>query len=339
MPAIRPARSPQPDRGARRSSKRPNISGSMRRSETPEAPVILSARPLLTTNPMLAKQLREARCELLLTASWERLVAGCEKTLADIVLVDYDAAERARHSGRQHLSGHRLVSLLARGLAAQARERPLTLVVLTQLDYAELEDLMRLGVHALEHPDDPNRLTARILAAYQRAVVRFYQKASQPLLPAAPSSRLISPIAQGAASRAYLSESAWTSVATALAMAGVVAQRARVSDRAVFEGLCQLLQSGAPWRAYPDDCGSVSLARRRLALWRAAGVFIRLGWLAQAGNHEVQAIMALPWARLGARATTSLIPERVAAAQNTRSFPALRPPTQRHNQASRSSEG
>ncbi|GEM_PF-5975835 len=250
-------------------------------------PVILSARPLLGAYPTLAERLREARCELVLAATWERLMVSCEKTLADVILVDYDAVERAYHAGtgRQRISGHRLVSLLARGLAAQTDKRPRALVVLSQMDYAELEDLVHLGIHALERPDQPERLVGRILAAYRRATLNHLSRDGQARQQAVKPAALVT-------------DAAWAVISTALAMAGVTARRARVSDRAVFDGLCSLLQKSAPWRMYPAGCGSVSLARRRLAAWRAAGVFTRLGWAAQSGAHDIEPIMALPWERL-----------------------------------------
>lgn len=267
-------------------------------SRLPEAPtepppVILSARPLLRTCPTLAPRLREARCELLLAATWERLVVSCEKTLADVILVDYDAVEHAYRAGagRQRMSGHRLVSLLARSQAAQTHKRPRALVVLSQMDYAELEDLMRLGIHALERPDQPERLVGNILAAYWRvAQSQPHQTTKQDHLG----------LAHQHASKpsALVTDAAWAVITTALAMAGVVSRQTHVSDRVVFEGLCSLLQMGAPWRMYPAGCGSASLARRRLATWRAAGVFTRLGWAAQSGAHAIGPIMALPWDRL-----------------------------------------
>jgi DNA-binding NarL/FixJ family response regulator len=97
----------------------------------------------------MVAHLRRSPFDLHAAASWEHLLAASERLEAGVVLVDLDAAERSHSLRRLGLSGHRLVTLLARQLA----EKAVALVVLTTLDYAEIEDLMRAGVHALLHPE------------------------------------------------------------------------------------------------------------------------------------------------------------------------------------------
>lgn len=134
-------------------------------SATPARASLITTRTLLRTHPGLFSDLSDSMFELRAAARWEQFLKACDDFDSGVALVDLDAAEGSQAVRRLGLSGHRLVTLLARQFA----EKPITLVVLTTLDYAEIEDLMREGVHALLHP---NRESAwcieEIRAAHER---------------------------------------------------------------------------------------------------------------------------------------------------------------------------
>ncbi len=122
---------------------------------------VLTARGFSSHRDTLARGLRKAGINLQTTSSWERLLALPDDEAFDAVLVDLDAAEHAHRSKRSAISGHRLISLLARHLAS----KPTALVVITSLDFAEVDDLARCGVHAFLTPDMPPGSCAEHLRA------------------------------------------------------------------------------------------------------------------------------------------------------------------------------
>lgn len=96
---------------------------------------------------------------------WEHLLRGSERITSGIVLLDLDEAERSASLHALGISAHRLCELLAREL----REKPVALVLLTRMDYVEIEDLLRAGVSALLHPGhDVAMLAERVRIAMQR---------------------------------------------------------------------------------------------------------------------------------------------------------------------------
>lgn len=133
------------------------------------APVVLTVQSLLRSRMEVATALRNAQFEIRSVAAWDRLPEAVERVQADIVLVDMDVVEReTAQSGR--LSGHRLVTLLAR----QLTRRPTALVVMTHLDFAEIEDLARAGISALIPPQaGARRLVQLIQAALERTRERY----------------------------------------------------------------------------------------------------------------------------------------------------------------------
>ncbi len=100
---------------------------------------------------------------------WEQLLDESERVTNGIVLLDLDEAERSSSLRALGISAHRLTSLILRDL----REKPAALILLTRLDYAEIEDLLRAGVAALLHP----RHDADILAARTQVALRRRQTA------------------------------------------------------------------------------------------------------------------------------------------------------------------
>lgn len=117
-------------------------------SDAISAPVLLTAQPLLRRRAELAACLRAVPFNLRLVARWDRLLDGVERIAADIVLVDLDDANVSA-VGMSSMSGYRLVTLLTRRLAGG----PTTLIVITRLDFSEIEDLARGNIHALISPE------------------------------------------------------------------------------------------------------------------------------------------------------------------------------------------
>jgi hypothetical protein len=113
----------------------------------PAALVVLTSQTLLRGRSDITAGLRQENFELRYVAAWNRLQKAIDRIQADVVLVDMDAADQM-YDGIQNLSGHRLVSLLAR----QLQKRPMGLVVMTCLDFAEIEDLARAGIHSIVSP-------------------------------------------------------------------------------------------------------------------------------------------------------------------------------------------
>ncbi len=111
------------------------------------APIILTAQTLLRGRRDIRSSLRTARFDLRYVAAWKRLPEAIDRIQTDIVLVDMDAAD-VKYEGATNISGRRLVTVLAHQLAT----RPIALVVMTRLDFAEIEDLVHAGIHALVSP-------------------------------------------------------------------------------------------------------------------------------------------------------------------------------------------
>lgn len=263
-------------------------------------PVVLTAQPLLRQRNDVALGLRNARYDVRFAATWDRLPEDVERVGADVVLVDMDAAGESG-DGLHGLSGHRLIELLARQLARQMRRRPVALVVITSLDFAEIEDLVRAGIHALVPPKiSPKVLIREIQAALDRVRglhVRRSRPAAAAEVSADPDISGAGAVPDGsAAENRPLGDAQWEEIA-ALLPPGRSDARRRVSDRQVMEAALFLLRHQLPWSALPPGFGSTSTIRRRLRLWRDTGVFERLR---AAGMHLRAPLAGLPWELLTA---------------------------------------
>lgn len=104
-----------------------------------------------------------------LFSRWDQLLRECERVEGGIVLLDFDEAERSPALRALGISAHRLAELVARELF----EKPAALILLTAHDFVEVEDLMRVGVHALLHPHgEIEGLAEQVRAALDRRVAQ-----------------------------------------------------------------------------------------------------------------------------------------------------------------------
>lgn len=132
----------------------------------PEAPlVVLTARALIVSRPALVDTLRVAHYLLRVAPAWDQLLEDIDGHPVDAVLVDLDAVNRSQRGHIFDMSGHRLIALLAR----LSPTRRFALMVQTALDFAEIQDLVRLGTHALFGPDlADEQVVPQIHAALRR---------------------------------------------------------------------------------------------------------------------------------------------------------------------------
>ena len=159
---------------------------------------VLTARGFSSTHKGLTQGLRKAGIIVRTASSWERLLLIPDDELFDAVLVDLDAVERDSKGKRQTMSSHRLVSLLARQLAT----KPTALVVMTSLDYAEVEELARGGVHVFLTPDlTPNSCAEHIRARVGRIRTSLSRRA---LLRLDSRETLVQPLAEPSVESAHL---------------------------------------------------------------------------------------------------------------------------------------
>jgi hypothetical protein len=140
----------------------------------PTAPqrIVLTTRSWLVARPDVFQALRAGCYRVRTTPAWDHLLDCLDECPADIVIVDLDDANRCRRGHLLEMSGYRLVSLLGR-LAALRR---FALVVQTALDYVEIKDLARQGLHALVSPEMPaDELVNTIQAATARVTTGRWQ--------------------------------------------------------------------------------------------------------------------------------------------------------------------
>lgn len=129
-------------------------------SSSSSAHTILTAAALRRDHPALVAALEEAGASFSWVTQWAHLLHAEDLPASTIVLVDLDAANHAAADALAVPSGYRLTKLLARASRATS-----ALVVLTYLDYVEIEDLVQAGVRALVDPRlGAGECAARILA-------------------------------------------------------------------------------------------------------------------------------------------------------------------------------
>lgn len=132
----------------------------MRTPSSSSAPMVLTATALRRDHPALVTTLTDLGVTFSWVTQWARLLHAEDLPASGIVLVDLDAANRDAADTVATPSGFRLTKLLARATRASS-----ALVVLTHLDYVEIEDLAQAGVRALIDPRlGAQECAARILA-------------------------------------------------------------------------------------------------------------------------------------------------------------------------------
>ena len=289
-----------------------------RLSDTMTAPVLLTAQPVLRSRLDLASHLRAVPFDLRLVAQWDRLPEGVERIAATVVLVDMDDANRSS-DGVANMSGHRLIKLLKRRLAG----RPTALIVITHLDFAEIQDLARVGIHAIVRPEITTKALVREICA---VVARMRQHGGHgarrvttdapfpddhgdaPRTPPGPGAQRTPP-APEVHGVWGIPDHLWHAITPYLPPEDDAHPR-RISDRCVLSALLRLHFSGCPWSALPPEWGSPSTIRRRARAWEAAGVFERMSQLARATNREFARV---PWLALRERITTVSANPRMTA--------------------------
>jgi DNA-binding NarL/FixJ family response regulator len=153
-------------------ASRPRESDAAEAGELPARVPLLTMHSLYRNHSGLLTHLANSSFELRRLAHWDQLLGECERFQAGVVLLDLDEAERSPGLRELGLSAHRLAQLLAREL----KDKAAALVIVSERDYAEIEDLMRAGVHALLHPhssaewclDQVRTAAARRKALYTR---------------------------------------------------------------------------------------------------------------------------------------------------------------------------
>jgi hypothetical protein len=113
-------------------------------------PSALTTRAFARKHAALARALHAAGYRLRAVRNWDALLE-VPAPAPDVILVDYDEIGHTSDGVAAPVSAHRLVTLLARQLATQ----PTALIVMSNLDFAEVEDLAHAGVHALLSPHQP----------------------------------------------------------------------------------------------------------------------------------------------------------------------------------------
>jgi transposase/AmiR/NasT family two-component response regulator len=251
------------------------------------APIVLTARTLLRVRSDITAGLRQENFGLRYVAAWNRLPEAIDRMQADVVLVDMDAADQTS-DGIQHLSGHRLVTRLAR----QVQKRPIGLVVMTHLDFAEIEDLARAGIHAVVSPGaDAHALIEQVRFALYCARRRYDFFAAQ-----VPKVDVLDHINPARAERKRsgcegkddgwrLPDELWHRIEEFLPPTRYP-ERTRPADRRAMDAILLVLRSGVSWTRLPKNLGAAATSRARVQYWTACGIMeemLATGLAAEAG--------------------------------------------------------
>jgi transposase/DNA-binding NarL/FixJ family response regulator len=282
-----------------------------RLSDATIAPVLLTAQPLLRRRSDLAPALRAVPFDLRIVAQWDRLPEGVERIAAAVVLVDMDDANISS-DGMPSMSGHRLIKLLKRRLVG----RQTALIVITHLDYAEIQDLARVGIHALVKPEITTKALVREICVAAARMRHRHGKGGKrtaedtsfpddrdnqrddtrrPPRPDAGGGRL--PPFPEVRSVWGIPDHLWHAITPHLPPADMAHPR-RIDDRRVLTALLRLHVTGCAWADLPPEWGSPSTIRRRVRAWEDAGVFERMSRLARESDHTLARV---PWLALRMR--------------------------------------
>jgi transposase len=240
-----------------------------------------------------------------------------DRIQADVVLVDIDAADML-YDGVRNLSGYRLVTLLARQLA----RRPVAIVVMTKLDYAEIEELGRSGVHAIVSPEIGGRaLVEQLRIALGKVHGRHVPLASEQDT-ASPASLSATRLPSPPASPDYdkvddgwrLPDQAWQRIEELLPVVKHP-ERIRANDRRAVDAVLLVLRSGIPWSRLPKSLGRAATARRRLQCWGACGI---LEEILAAGLDALYGWEPLYWDRLAPVLAPTMTPLKPPQTKSSR---------------------
>jgi transposase/AmiR/NasT family two-component response regulator len=242
-------------------------------SPQPDAVVVLTAQTLLRDRSDITASLHQENFDLRYVAAWNRLPEAIDRVQADVVLIDMDAADRM-YDGVQNVSGHRLVALLAR----QLQRRPTGLVVMTCVDFAEIEDLSRAGIHAIVSP----RVSAHALI--EQLHFAFYCARRRCDLFGAPApdvqiSERTKPArigrkrsgCEGEDDGWRLPDELWQRIERLLPPTRYP-ERTRPTDRRALDAIFFILRSGISWSKLPKSLGPATTSRARVQYWTACGI-------------------------------------------------------------------
>jgi transposase len=204
----------------------------------------------------------------------DQLPEAIDPIRPDVVLVDMDAADFF-YDGLQNLSGYRLVTVLLRQLA----HSPIAVVVMTTLDFAEINELARGGVDAIVSPDISSQdFVEQVRSALHHARRRYGHLLSKrcDTPPSAPAvdSRLTSELLLKSVEVDdgwRLPDQLWHKIEELLPPAKHH-ERTRPVDRRAVDAILFVLRSGFPWSRLPKSLGSPVTARERVLKWSACGI-------------------------------------------------------------------
>jgi transposase len=166
---------------------------------------------------------------------------------------------------------------------------------MTALDFAEIDELARAGVHAIVSPGTNSHAfveqvrTALRHARRQHAHHISERRDASPTVPSVDSQLaselLLKSVEVDDGWR--LPDYLWRKIEELLP-AAKHPERTRPADRRAADAILFVLRSGAPWSRLPKSLGSAVTARERLLKWCACGIMeelLAIGLDTQVGEH------------------------------------------------------
>lgn len=141
-----------------------------------QRPAILAITPPSTDQPAFAHYLEASGYEVYTANTASEALDQAEQIPLDVIVLDLDGYYVTSRDGLM-ISGFRLLYLLRRLVG----ERPIAVMVVTELDYAEVEGAVCAHADALVNkPVTPGQLLARLRAALERVRSRCRQRLDLP---------------------------------------------------------------------------------------------------------------------------------------------------------------
>ena len=141
-----------------------------------QRPAILAITPRSTDQPAFAHYLEASGYEVYTASTASEAMDQAEQLPLDVIVLDLDGYYGTSRDCLM-ISGFRLLYLLRRLIG----ERPIALMVVTELDYAEVEGAVCAHADALVNkPVTPGQLLARLRAALERVRSRCRQRLALP---------------------------------------------------------------------------------------------------------------------------------------------------------------